>query len=111
MSEKNNGYRSWIRKDGFYAISEEYVKEYGQLYNTWNSGYIFKGQWISYGMKDLEKEDLHIDYSIRGILNPNNSKALRRAAKIALFKTPITTSKSFFNIAGLYIKSLFSKLE
>ncbi|QCX39141.1 hypothetical protein FF125_12095 [Aureibaculum algae] len=110
MSEKINGIRSWIYKDEFYAISEEYVNEYGQLYDTWNSGFIFKGKWPVWCIESLESENLNIDYSIRGSIDNEGAKKTRVASKIAIIKSPFTSSKSFLNIIGLYIKSLFVKL-
>ncbi|RPD94365.1 hypothetical protein EGM88_12360 [Aureibaculum marinum] len=110
MSEKINGYRSWIRKDGFYVISDEYVSNYGQLYDTWNSGYVFKGKWVPWGIEFLDKENLQIDYSKRGILDDSKMEQTRWASKKAIMKTPITSSKSFLNVIGLFIKSLFVKI-
>lgn len=110
MSEKINGIRSWIYKDSFYTISEEYVEKHGQLYDTWNSGFIFKGKWPVWCVRSLENEDLNIDYSIRGTIDNKEAKKTRWASKKAIMKTPITSSKSFLNVIGLFIKSLFVKI-
>ncbi len=110
MSEKINGYRSWIYKDGFYAISEEYVEKYGQLYDTWNSGYVFKGKWVPWGLNELESENLNIDFNKRGILENSEMKKTRMDSKKAILKTPFVSGRSFLSVMGLYLKSIFIKV-
>ncbi len=110
MSEKISGYRSWIRKDGFYSITEKYVEKNGQLYDTWNSGYIFKGKWVPWGIEFLNKENLNIDYTLRGILVNEEMKKTRIASKMAIFKNPLSSFRSFSSVFILLIKSLFIKV-
>lgn len=110
MSEKINGYRSWIRKDGFYVISDDYVKTYGQLYDTWNSGYVFKGKWVPWGIPFMENENLQIDYDQRGVLDDSEMEKTRFISKMAIVKTPLVSSKSFFDVAGLFVRSFFSRM-
>lgn len=110
FSEKINGYRSWIYRDGFYAISDEYVEKYGQLYDTWNSGFIFKGKWPVWCVKSLENEDLNIDYSIRGTIDNEGARKTRMDSKLAILKSPIKSGRSFLSVLGLYLKSLFVKI-
>lgn len=110
MSEKISGFRSWIRKDGFYSITEKHVEKYGQLYDTWNSGYVFKGKWVPWGIEFLDKENLNIDYTKRGILINDEMEKTRMASKLAIFKDPISSFKSFSSVFLLLIKSLFIKV-
>lgn len=111
MSEKVSGYRSWIYKDGFYSINNEFVQENGQLYNTDNSGFIFKGKWVPWGIDYLNSENLNIDYSKRGILTDNFIKKTRMKSKLDMFKTPIVTSRSVMSVFVLFLRSMFWKYE
>lgn len=107
MSEKISGYRSWIRKDGFYSISAEFVEKCGQGYNTWNSGFVFKGKWVSWGIEFLKKEKLDIDFSKRGILTKEEMKKTRLKSKLAIFKSPVSSVQSFTSVIYLFLKSIF----
>lgn len=109
MSEKISGFRSWIRKDGFYSINEEYVKEFGQAYGTWNSGYVFKGKWVPWGIEFLKSENINIDFSNREILDKDEMGKTRLASKIEILKNPISSLKSFLSLITLYIKLIFFK--
>ncbi|MDY7394107.1 hypothetical protein UMM65_02560 [Aureibaculum sp. 2210JD6-5] len=111
MSEKISGYRSWIRKDGFYSITEEYVEKEGHVYNTWNSGYVFKGKWVPWGIEFLNKENLNIDYAKRGILVSEEMEKTRMASKLAIFKNPVSSFRSFSSVFLLLLKSLFIKIK
>lgn len=110
MSEKINGYRSWIYRDGFYVINDDYIEKFGQLYDTWNSGYVFKGKWVSWGLKELENENFDIDFSERGIIYSKDIEKTRWASKLAIIKSPFVSSRSFLSVFGLFIKSLFVKV-
>ena len=110
MAEKMSGYRSWIRKDGFYSITEKYVERYGQVYDTFNSGFIFKGKWVSWGIKFLDDENFKIDFTKRGILTKEFMKRTRLQSKINIFKSPTLSIKSFGSVIILFFKSLFIKL-
>lgn len=109
MSEKMSGYRSWIRRDGFYSITEEYVEKFGHVYNTWNSGFIFKGKWVPWGLEYLKEENIDIDFSERGILTKDEMKNTRIKSKLNILKDPISSTKSFSNVIFLLIKSFFVK--
>ncbi|MCF6296957.1 MAG: hypothetical protein L3J08_03080 [Flavobacteriaceae bacterium] len=107
MSEKISGFRSWIRKDGFYSINEEFVEKYGQAYDTLNSGFVFKGKWVSWGIEFLEAENLNIDFSKRGILTDDFMKKTRMKSKLEMFKNPISTSRSIISLIILFFQSFF----
>ena len=111
MAEKISGYRSWIRKDGFYSITQQYVDEFGQVYDTFNSGFIFKGKWVPWGLDFLEQEKLNISIKQRGILDKDKMGQTRIQSRINMIKDPINTLRSFSSVLLLYIKSLFTKLN
>jgi hypothetical protein len=111
MSEKISGFRSWIRKDGFYSISEEYVEKFGHVYHTWNSGFVFKGKWVPWGLDYLKEENINIDFSKRGILEQDKMKNTRVQSKLNILKNPVSSTKSFSSVFFLLIKSLFVKLK
>ncbi|WP_117882557.1 hypothetical protein [Aureibaculum luteum] len=111
MSEKISGYRSWIRKDGFYSIDLTYVEKHGHIYDTWNSGYVFKGKWVPWGIKFLNQENLKIDYSKRGILDEKEMEKTRWVSKLAILKSPVSSFKSFSSVFMLFFKSLFVKIR
>jgi hypothetical protein len=110
MAEKISGYRSWIRKDSFYSITEEYVQKHGQLYDSFNSGFIFKGKWVPWGVRVLNEEKIEIDFEKRGILSKEAMRKTRIQSKLNMLKTPTSTLRSFGSIVLLFLKSLFVKL-
>ncbi len=111
MSEKISGFRSWIRKDGFYSVTEDFVKDSGQLYDTFNSGFVFKGKWVPWGLDFLRDENIKIDYSKRGILIKEKMKKTRIQSKLEMLKNPISTSKSVLSLLGLLFESIFINMK
>jgi len=110
MTEKISGIRSWIRKDGFYSVTEEFVEKYDQVYNTFNSGFVFKGKWVPWGMEFLKNENISIEFSKRGILSGEEMKKTRFKSKLAILKNPKSSIKSFSSLFFLWVKSFFFKL-
>ena len=108
MSEKISGFRSWIYKDGFYSISEDYVEKYGQLFNTDNSGFVFKGKWVPWQLDFLKKEGIEIDLKRRGVLTDEFAKKTRFVSKINILKDPLNSSKSFLSVLNLWMKQMFN---
>ena len=107
MTEKISGIRSWIRKDGFYSVTEEFVQKFNQVYNTFNSGFVFKGKWVPWGTEFLKNENISIDFSRRGILTTEEMKKTRLKSKLAMIKNPKSSIKSIFSVFYLLLKSIF----
>lgn len=104
MAEKMANYRSYIRQDGFYSISNEVVQKYGQIYDCYGSGAIYKGKWNKWVQPYLEKNNIDINYSIRGVVTKEYEKNSRKSTKVNLMKEPLMMSRSFISLISLLIK-------
>lgn len=109
MAEKMGIVRSWILKDGFYAISNNYIKKNGRLYDCSTSGAIIKGKWEKWLPERLEENDIYIDFNIRGFRDEKTLKKNKNQIYMNLIKSPLTTFKSFFSIIIMYFNSLANK--
>ncbi len=96
-------FRSKIFIDGFYCVSKDYVKKNGQLYDTYFSGVIYKGNCQSFVVPFLEEEGF-TDILKRGIMTKNEVKVLKQNAKKDLISDFSPIFRSFFNISMLYLK-------
>lgn len=106
IAEKMGDYRAKIYKDGFYCISEEYVKEKGQLYDTFFSGVIYKGKCAHYVVSFLEKEG-YTEILKRGIMSKSDMKEVKRKAKKKLVLDFFPIMRSLFHTINLYLKQRF----
>jgi len=100
--EKMGDFRSKIYKDGFYCISNKYVKKNGQLYDTFFSGVIYKGKCQSFVVPFLEEEGF-TEILKRGVMTKDERSALKREAKKNLIADFFSILKSFFNLIILYL--------
>ncbi len=107
MSERFGNIRSKIFKDGFYAVSREYISANGQFYDCEPSGIIFKGKWPRWVVPLFEKEGIEMDFTKRGIVTKEFRKEARKKSKLEMIKSPITTLRSLSSILGLYLSSIF----
>lgn len=104
MAEKMGNQRSKLLKDQFYAISQNYIQENGQLYYCSSSGAIYKGKWVDWVIEFLEKHQLEIDLTIRGLGTKEYNANMRNKTLVGLLKTPISTFKSLLSIVLLFFK-------
>lgn len=111
MSEKIGGFRSWIFRHGFYSIDYDYVHNFGQAYNTWNSGFVFKGKLVPWGLEYLENEGIALDSFNRDVLSKDEMEGTRLQSKINILKNPLSSFKSFYSVFILFLKSLFGIRE
>ncbi len=109
MSERIGDYRSYIYKDGFYCISQDYINNNGQLYKCSTSGALFKGKWNEWVENFTKKEHINIDFSKRGFVTDEHRKNTRINSKKAELRKPIPIFKSFISLVFLYIQSFFVK--
>ena len=103
IAEKMGDFRSKIYKDGFYCISEDYVKEKGQLYDTFFSGVIYKGKCAHYVVSFLEKEG-YTDILKRGIMSKSDMAEVKKKAKRRLILDFFPIMKSLTGVVFLYLK-------
>jgi len=104
QAEKMADFRSKIFKDGFYTISMKYVEKYGQLYDTFSSGVIYKGKCAYYVEPFLNKEGF-TKILERGIMSKEDMKRVRKRAKWDLLRYLPSVMKSFSNIVYLKMKN------
>jgi hypothetical protein len=107
LSETMGRYRSWVLKDGFYAVSKNYIRDNGQFYDSEPSGIIFKGRWPRWVPDLFEKEGIYMDFSIRGIADKAFREKTRINSKKQILKEPIPFFRSIFNVLNLYVTSMF----
>lgn len=103
LAEKMGNLRAKIYKDNFYCISEDYVKEKGQLYDTFFSGVIYKGKCGHYVVSFLEKEG-YTDILKRGIMSKSDMKDVKQKAKKKLVLDFFPIMRSLYHIITLYLK-------
>ncbi len=111
MAEKMANQRSYIFKDGFYSISQEYIKEHGQFFNSGSSGAVYKGKWADWVREFFERLEINLDLNKRGFGSKEYNEMIRKKTLISLLKTPILTLRSAFNIIGLYVKVNFFRIK
>jgi len=104
MAEKMGNQKAQFLKDQFYSISQEYIKEKGQLFDSSSSGAIYKGKWVEWVKLFSDKHNLTIDFSKRGFGNDAHNKRMRNKTLIGLLKAPISTFKSLASVAILFVK-------
>lgn len=104
MAEKIADWKSWLYKDGFYAVSREYVDLNGQFYDGMASGGIFRGKWADWVVPFFKKNNIEIDYDIRGFATDEFRSTTRLKSRIDLLKNPITTIRSFLSLSMVYLK-------
>ena len=109
MAEKMGDLRSMILSDGFYAISNEYLKKNGKLFDCGTSGVIIKGKWEKWLPERIEENNISLDYSIRGFRNEKKIKTAKNEIIRGLIKNPINTLRSFYSILFLYVSNLIAK--
>lgn len=109
MAEKMGTYRSWIFDDGFYCLSKEFISKNGRLYDCGSSGVIVKGKWASWAIKLLNKENLGINFDLRGIRKEEEKKSAMNAARINQLKNPRSTLKSYMSVLRLSISTTRNK--
>jgi len=105
QAEKMSDFRSRIFKDYFYTISMEYVEQYGQLYDTFSSGVIYKGKCAFYVVPFLEEEG-YTRILERGIMSKEDMKLVRKKAKWDLVYYLPSVMKSFLNILFLKLTKI-----
>jgi len=103
IAEKMGDFRAKIYKDGFYCISEDYVKEKGQLYDTFFSGVIYKGKCAHYVVSFLEEEG-YTDILKRGIMSKDDMIEVKKKAKRGLILSFFPIMRSLFGLISLYLK-------
>ncbi len=103
IAEKMGDLRAKIYKDGFYCISDDYVKKNGQLYDTFFSGVIYKGKCAYYVVSFLEKEG-YTNILKRGIMTKSDMNEVKKRAKKGLVLDFFPILRSLFNIIFLYLK-------
>ena len=103
MAEKMGDFRAKIYKDGFYCISDDYVRNNKQLYDTNFSGVIYKGKCAHYVVSFLEKEG-YTEILKRGVMSKNDMKEVKKKAKKGLILDFFPIMRSLSGIALLYIK-------
>jgi hypothetical protein len=104
VAEIIGNYRSWILNDGFYAISKNFLKNHGELYDCPTSGALIKGKWGKWLPKRLEENGIKINYSIRGFKDIQSNKKARIKAQLYFLNHPILTLKSIFMTLLLFFK-------
>lgn len=109
MSEKMGNYRSKILKHGFYCMSDDFKKKYGNMYSCGTSGVIIKGKWAKWAVPVFKEKDLDIDVSIRGIREESEKKGSILKARKNQLMSPISTFKSYFSIFSLFLNTLFGE--
>jgi hypothetical protein len=111
MAEKIADWKSWLYNDGFYAVSREYVDLNGQFYNGMASGGIFRGKWADWVVPFFKKNNIEMDYNIRGFATEEFRSTTRMKSRIDLLKNPITTIRSFLSLSMVYLKVKILKLK
>lgn len=104
MAEKMGDVRSWIQNDSFYAVSKNYVENYGRLYDCPTSGSIIKGKWGKWLPERLSENGISLDYSHRGFKDSQSNQRARKQIFIGLLLNPITTIKSILSILVIPFK-------
>lgn len=104
MSEKIGDFKSRIHKDGFYAVSRDFVDKNGQFYNGMASGVLFRGKWAEWTIPFFKENNINIDFKKRGFATEEFRKTTRSKSRMDLLKSPFLTLRSFLSLAKLYIK-------
>ena len=107
MSERMGDLKSKIMNHGFYAVSYDFVKSRGQFYDCPTSGTIFKGKWANWVPEFFNRENISMDFDIRGFTTKEFRRKTRVRSKFQLLITPISTIKSFLSYFNIYFKELF----
>ena len=63
IAEKMGNYRSWILRDNFYCVSNDFISKNGKLFDCATSGAIIKGKWGKWLPERLKKIIFEIDFS------------------------------------------------
>lgn len=103
MAEKMGNLRSYVIEDGFYSISNDVVNNYGQIYDCYGSGAIYKGKWNKWVVPFFKKHSIDIELSKRGIVDKKYEKKQRLNTKLGLINEPFSTIKSFLDLVYLYL--------
>lgn len=107
MAEKMGVVKSWILKDGFYAISKSYIEKFENLYNCGTSGAIVKGKWEKWLPNILEENNVYIDFKIRGFRDDKSKQKANIKIYMNLLNNPFSTFKSVLSVLALFFKSIF----
>ena len=111
MAEKIADWKSWLYKDGFYAVSREYVETNGQFHDGMASGGIFRGKWADWVVPFFKKNNIEMDYDLRGFATDEFRSTTRMKSRIDLLKSPVTTLRSFLSLTVVYLKVKILKLK
>lgn len=104
MAEKMGDARSWVLNDSFYAVSVDYINNFGRLYDCPTSGAIIKGKWGKWLPEKLNQNGVSLDLNIRGFKDAQSNTKARNQILIGLLYSPISTIKSLFSILLLPFK-------
>lgn len=106
MAEKMGDFRSWMLKDGFYAISKEFVRRGSRFYDCSTSGAVIKGKWGPWLPDRLKENNIELDFNKRGFKEFNSNKKARNSIYKNLLLNPKTTFDSMLSIVKLVFSSL-----
>lgn len=105
IAEKMGNFRSWMRNDGFYCVSQKFLKENGRFYDCATSGAIIKGKWGKWLPERLKENEIKIDFKKRGFKTGESQKKAKLEVQLGMLKNPISTMKSLiYTLKLLFIK-------
>lgn len=107
MAEKIGNFKSWIYKDGFFAISKEHLKNRGEIFDCGTSGVIIKGKWENWIPERLKENNIKIDFSKRGFKTNETQKKSKKNIRKNMLINPILTLRSFLNVFTILLKEKF----